>query len=145
VATLGDEMDEMYILNFIENGSLGVVPGYSIFFTAQLNFKSEITLKAGETLRLPVTLETRKDGPGGFYGRFVYVDAEYGNNPLPWPEGLDIYFNPPEFTAYPNATYTFELAISASPELEPGIYNLRLYRVFENGWYGSGGFKITIE
>ncbi len=145
VATCGDETDEMYILNFIENGDLGVVPGYSHFFDAFLDYEHEIVLKSGETSRLPITLETRKDGPGGFSGSFVYVDREYGLTPLPWPEGLDAYLEPAEFTAYPNATYNFELIVSAVPELDPGIYYLHFYQHFENGFYGSGWIKLTIE
>jgi len=145
VATLGDETDEMYILNFIESGNLGTVPGYSHFFDAILQYESEIHLKAGETLRLPVTLETRKDGPGSFSGSFVYVDREYGEMPLPWPEGLDAHLEPPEFTAYPNATYNLDLVISAAPELNPGAYYLRFAQTFENGFYGSGWIEIIIE
>lgn len=145
VATFGDETDEMYILNFIENGELGVVPGYSHFFDAFLDYQHEIILKLREANRIPITLETRKDGPGEFSGSFVYVDREYGLTPLPWPAGLDAYLEPPEFTAYPNATYNFELIVSAAPELDPGIYYLHFYEHFENGFYGSGWLEVTVE
>ncbi len=145
VATLGDETDEMYILNFIENGALGHVPGYSHFFDAYLQYENEIVLKAGETQRFPITLETRKDGPGGFTGSLFYTEREYGEIPLPWPEGLDVYLEPPEFTAYPSATYNFDLVVSAAPELAPGIYYLHFYQYFENGFYGNGWIEVTVE
>ncbi|MGD9142292.1 MAG: hypothetical protein PVG61_00435 [Dehalococcoidia bacterium] len=145
VATLGDETDEMYILYIIEDGVLGHVPGYSIFFDALLSYESKATLKAGETLRLPVTLETRKDGPGGFSGSFVHVGREYGDMPLPWPGGLDVYLDPPGFTAYPNEIYDFELVISTAAELLPDTYFIRFYRNFENGFYGSGWLELTVE
>jgi hypothetical protein len=145
IATLNDESDEIYILYGVEDGVLIHVPGYSHFFDSSLRYESEAGLKAGQTLRLPVTLEARKDGPGDFSGSFVYVDKEYGLLPLPWPEGLDVCLDPPEFTAYPNATYNFELVISAAPDLNPGTYYLHFYHIFENSWYGSGWIKLTAE
>jgi hypothetical protein len=145
IATLGDETDEMYILNFIENGNLGTVPGYSHFFDAVLKHESEVTLKAGETRRLAITLETRKDGPGYFSGNFYYVDAEYNEQPLPWPDGLEIYLEPSGFTAYPNTTYDFDLVISITPEFRPGMYYIRTCFTFENGFYMGGWTRLTIE
>jgi hypothetical protein len=145
VATLGDETDEMYILNFIENGGLGIVPGYSHFFDALFRHESEATLKAGETYRLPVTLETRKDGPGYFSCNFYFVDAEYSEQPLPWPDGLDVYLEPVGFTAYPNTIYNFEIVISATSELLPGTYYLKSCFTFENGFYSGGWLELTVE
>jgi hypothetical protein len=145
IATLNDESDEIYILYGVENGVLIHVPGYSHFFDSSLRYESEARLKAGQTLLLPVTLETRKDGPGDFSGSFVYVDKEYGLLPLPWPEGLDACLEPPEFMAYPNATYNLDLVISTQPELDPGTYYLHFYHVFENSGYGSGWIKVTVE
>ncbi len=145
VATLGDESDEVYVAFMVENGYPNPVPGYSHFFMSRLTYESEKKLKSGEILLLPVTLETRKDGPGSFSGSLVHVDREYGETPLPWPAGLDAYLEPPEFMAYPNATYNFDLFISTTPELGPGIYYLHFYHVFENSGYGSGWIEITIE
>jgi uncharacterized protein YfaP (DUF2135 family) len=145
IATLNDESDEIYILYSVENGWLGQVPGYSIFFAARLEYESEAKLKAGQTLRIPITLETRKDGPGNFHGSFVYVDKEYGLLPLSWPEGLDVYLEPAEFTAYPNVAYSFDLVIDTGLELDPGTYYLHFYQIFENGFYSNGWIKVIVE
>jgi hypothetical protein len=145
IATLGDERDEVYVAFMVENGYPNPVPGYSHFFMSRLTYEHEIKLKAGQTLLRPVTLETRKDGPGDFSGYLVYVEKEYGLLPLPWPKGLDAYLEPPEFTAYPNATYNFDLVVSAAPELDPGTYYLHFYHVFENSGYGSGWLEVTVE
>jgi uncharacterized protein YfaP (DUF2135 family) len=145
IAELGNENDETYILYLVENGVLNHVPGYSIFFDARFEYGPEVKLKAGQTLRLLVTLETRKDGPGDFSGSFVYVGEEYGLLPLPWPEGVDAYLEPPEFTAYPNITYNFGLVISTTPEPDAGTYYLHFYHIFETSSYGSGWIKLTVE
>ncbi len=144
VAMLGDERDEVYLAFMVENGYPNPVPGYSHFFMSRLTYEHEIKLNAGETQLLPITLETRKDGPGSFSGSFVYVDGEYGEMPLPWPEGLDAYLEPSEFMAYPNATYNFNLVVSTAPELNPGTYYLHFYQHFENGFYGSGWLEVTV-
>ncbi len=146
VATLGDERDEHYILTGVgENGAILTVPGYSIFFRAKLEHEQAITLKAGGTGRIPVKLETRKDGPGRFYGSLVYVGQEYGKMPLAWPQGLDAYLEPVEFTAYPNTTYDFNLVFKGTPELVPGAYSLNFYQKFENGFRASSSIKVTVE
>ncbi len=145
IATLGNERDEVYLAFMVENGYPNPVPGYSHFFMSRLTYEHEIKLKAGETYRLPVTLETRKDGPGSFSDYLVHVDREYGEMPLPWPEGLDAYLEPPEFMAYPNATYNFDLVISTRPELDTDIYYLHFYHIFENSGYGSGWLEVTVE
>jgi hypothetical protein len=145
VASLGDEKDEVYIAFMVENGHPNPVPGYSHFFMSRLTYEHEIKLKAGQTQLLPVILETRKDGPGSFSGSFVHVDREYGEMPRPWPEGLDAYLEPPEFMAYPNATYNFNLVVSTSAELAPGTYYLHFYHNFEGGFYGSGWLEATVE
>ncbi len=145
IATLGDEQDEVYILFMVENGVLGYVPGYSIFFTASLDYEHKITLKAGETKQLPLTLKTKKEGPGGFSGRLVHVDREYGLIPQPMPEGLDIYLEPPEFIAYPNATYNPILVFRTTPRLALGTYYMHFYHNLENGFYSSGWIAVTVE
>ncbi len=145
VATLGDERDEVYVLFRVENGYPNPVPGYSHFFAASSVYEHEITLRAGETKRLTLALETRKGGPGRFSGRLVPVDREYGRMPQPMPEGLDAYLEPPEFMAYPNATYHFNLVFSTTPELAPGIYYLKFHQTFENGFYSGGWIEITVE
>ncbi len=145
VATVGDERDEVYISFMVENGYPSPVPGYSIFFHASLDYEHKIILKAGETKQLPLTLKTRKDGPGRFSGRLVHVDREYGLIPQPMPEGLDVYLEPPEFIAYPNATYNYDLVFKTTPRLAPGTYYLHFYHNLENGFYGSGWIAITVE
>ncbi len=146
VATLGNERDEHYVLTGVgEKGAILTVPGYSIFFVANLKHENAITLKAGETGRLPLTLDTRKDGPGRFYGSLTYVEEEYGKMPLAWPRGLDVYLEPPEFVAYANTIYDFNLVFETTEELDPGTYRLRFYRTFEGGLRGSGWIKVTVE
>ena len=145
IATLGDESDEIYVALMVENGFVHPVPGYSHSFMSRLMYEHEIKLKAGETQWLPVTLETRKEGPGGFSGSLVRVDREYGVTPLPWPEGLDAYLEPPEFTAYPNTTYHFYLVVSTAPELEAGTYYLHFSHFLGKSRYGSGWLEITVE
>ena len=145
VATLGGERDEVYILFAVENGYPNPVPGYSHFFAASLKYEHEITLKTGGAKRLALILETRKDGPGRFYGSLVHVDREYGPLPQPMPEGLDVYLETPEFIAYPNTTYHINLVFSATPELDPGTYYLHFYHRFENGFHGSGWIEVTVE
>lgn len=146
VATLGDERDEVYISFMVsETGFLSPVPGYSHFFAASLEYEHEITLSTGEIKRLGLTLETRKDGPGRFYGRLFHVDREYGLMPQPMPGGLDAYLEPPEFIAYPNATYHFNLVFGTTLELDPGTYYLHFYHTFETGFYGSGWIEIKLN
>jgi nitrogen fixation protein FixH len=145
IATLGDERDEVYILFMVENGRPNPVPGYSSFFMASLRYEQEISLKAGETLRLPVTLETRKDGPGRMSGRLYNVDGEYRALPRTMPDGLDVYLEPPGFMAYPNTTYSFNIVFNTTPELVPGSYYLHFYHNFEGEGYGSGWIQVIVE
>ncbi len=145
IATLGNERDEHYVLSGVENGNILTVPGYSHFFDARLEYENAITLKAGETRRLPLNLETRKDGPGRFYGSMVYVKQEYGLMPLAWPQGLDVYLEPTEFVAYPNTVYDFNLVFETTLELALGTYYLHFYYNFEKGFYGSGWIEIMVE
>lgn len=145
VATLGDEQDEVYILFMVENGYPNPVPGYSIFFHASLDYEHKIILKAGETKRLPLTLKTKKDGPGRFSGRLVRVDREYGLIPQPMPEGLDVYLEPSEFLAYPNATYNSNLVFKTTAGLALGTYYLHFYHNLEKGFNGSGWIEVTVE
>ncbi len=145
VATLGDERDEYYVLTGVENGAILTVPGYSIFFRAKLHYEQTITLKAGETRRLPLKLETRKDGPGRFYGSLVHVEREYGLMPLAWPQGLDAHLEPVEFVAYPNTVYDFNLVFKTTPDLARGAYYLHFYYAFENGFRASSWIKVTVE
>jgi hypothetical protein len=145
-ATLGDERDEAYqLFDLAENGRVGAVPGYSHFFDASLRYESEISLKTGEINTIPVTLETRKEGPGKFYGSLFNVDGEYGLLPQPWIKGLDVYIEPPVFEAYPNTYYNFSLVFSVASDIAPSVYYLHFYQTFENGFYGSGWIEVTVE
>jgi nitrogen fixation protein FixH len=145
VATIGGERDEAGGRFTIKNGSPVPIPGVSLFFVWREKYEHEVTLKAGETKRFLVTIETRKDGPGKFYGKLVHVEREYGLMPLPLPKGLDIYLEPAEFMAYPNTTYNIDLVLEATPELAPGTYFLHLHHNLENIRYGSGWLMVTVE
>jgi uncharacterized protein YfaP (DUF2135 family) len=138
VATFEDERDEA-------REALSPTPGYSIFSAAKLEYESEVTMDVGDTARLELTLETRKDGPGSFSGRLFHVDGEYEILPLPMPEGLDAYLEPPEFTAYSNTTYNFNLVLATTSELLQGIYHLHFYNHLENGFYSNGYIRVTVH
>jgi nitrogen fixation protein FixH len=138
VATFGEERDEA-------REALSPIPGYSIFSAAHLEYEPEVTLKAGDTRRLALTLETRKDGPGSFSGRLFYVGGEYEILPLPMPEGLDVYLEPPQFTAYSNTIYNFNLVLVATAELPQDIYYLHFYNHLENGFYSDGYIRVTVR
>jgi hypothetical protein len=145
IATLGDERDEIYLSFMVEDGHPNPVPGYSHFFDAQLRCPDEVTLKAGETEWLDVTLDMKKDGPGRFYGKITRGDEVESRAEFVLPEGLDVYLEPPEFMAYPNTVYNFNLVIETTPGLAPGTYYLEFYRHLENGFYGSGWIVVTME
>ena len=145
IATLGGERDEVYILLMVENGKASPVPGYSHFFDAQLRCPDEVTLQAGESKRLDVILDTRKDGPGRFYGKITRGDEVESRAEFTLAEGLDAYLEPSEFMAYPNTVYNINLVIETTPELAPGTYYLEFYHHLENGFYGSGWIVLTVE
>ena len=89
VATIGDERDEAGGGFTVINGRPVPIPGQSLFFVWRVKYEHGITLKAGETKRLAITVETRRNGPGRFYGKLVHVEREYGLMPLAWPQGLE--------------------------------------------------------
>ncbi len=87
----------------------------------------------------------RKDGPVRFYGSLFCVEQEYGKMPLAWPQGLDVYLEPPEFVAYPDTIYDFNLVFETSAGLATGTYRLLFYRSFEGGFRGSSSIKVIVE
>jgi hypothetical protein len=145
VATLGSEHDEAQLLFMVDkSGSISPVPGYSGFSNAIVRYEQEVSLRAGDTEQLDITLETRKDGPGEFSGWLVRVADEYGLMPLSLPEGMDVYLDPPDLKAYPNTTYNLSLVFVTSDKLTPSTYYLHFYYNLEEWFYGSGWIKVNM-
>jgi hypothetical protein len=61
------------------------------------------------------------------------------------PEGLDVYLEPPQFTAYSNTIYNFNLVLVATAELPQDIYYLHFYNHLENGFYSDGYIRVTVR
>jgi hypothetical protein len=78
-------------------------PGRSQLMARVLHDDS-VSIKAGETKSLDVTLETRKSGPG----RVIYEISGA-------PEGLDVSIEPSQFMAQPETVYHSTITIKASP------------------------------
>ena len=110
------------------------IPGKSHFSMARVLYDDSVSLKAGETKSLDVTLETRKSGPG----RIIYEITRV-------PDGLDVSIEPSQFMAYPDMEYHSTITIKASPELQPGEYRFSFGKNFERVFSGAGWIKVNVE
>ena len=109
-------------------------PGKSHLLIARVLHDDSISIKAGETKSLDVTLETRKSGPG----RVIYEISGA-------PEGLEVTIEPSQFMAQPETVYHSTITIKASPELAPGEYQLSFGQNFEKVFSGVGWIKVNVE
>ncbi len=110
------------------------VPGKSHLSMARVRYDDSISIKAGETKSVDVTLETRKSGPG----QVIYEISRV-------PDGLDVSIEPSQFMAYPETVYHSTITIKASPELAPGEYRLLFGKNFERVFSGVGHIKVNVE
>ena len=110
------------------------IPGKSHFSMARVLYDDSVSLKAGETKSLDVTLETRKSGPG----RIIYEISRV-------PDGLDVSIKPSQFMANPDTEYHSTITIKASPELQPGEYRFSFGKNFERVFSGAGWIKVNVE
>jgi len=109
-------------------------PGKSHLSMARVLYDDSVSLKAGETKSLDVTLETRKSGPG----RIIYEISRV-------PDGLDVSIEPSQFMAYPDTEYNSTITIKASPDLQPGKYRLSFGKNFERVFSGVGWIEVSVE
>ena len=110
------------------------VPGKSHLSMARVLYDDSVSIKAGETKLLDVTLETRKSGPG----QVIYEISRV-------PDGLDVSIEPSQFMAYPETVYHSTITIKTSPELASGEYRLLFGKNFERVFSGVGWIKINVE
>ncbi len=110
------------------------VPGKSHFSMARVLHDDSVSIKAGETKSLDVTLETRKSGPG----QVIYEISRV-------PDGLDVSIEPSQFMAHPETVYHSTITIKASPELASGEYQLLFGKNFERVFSGVGWIKVNVE
>jgi len=101
---------------------------------ARVLHDDSISIKAGETKSLDVTLETRKSGPG----QVVYEISRV-------PDALDVSIEPSQFMAYTESVYKSTITIKASPELAPGEYQLSFGYNFEKVFSGAGHITVNVE
>ncbi len=120
-------------------------PGKSLLRRFFLVYDHSVTLKAGETKSVTITLETRKDGPGEVTYSIYRVAKEYSEEKLPALEGLDTKIEPSTFMAYPETTYHSTIVIKTSPQLAASDYYLMLEYHFENVAYGRGWIRVNVE
>lgn len=109
-------------------------PGKSHLSMARVLYDDSISLKAGDTKSLDVTLETRKSGPG----RIIYEISRV-------PDGLDVIIEPSQFMANPDTEYHSTITIKASPELQPGEYRFSFGKNFERVFSGVGWIEVSVE
>jgi len=109
-------------------------PGKSHLSMARVLYDDSVSLKAGETKSLDVTLETRKSGPG----RIIYEISRV-------PDGLDVSIEPSQFMAYPDMEYHSTVTIKASPELQQGEYRFSFGKNFERVFSGVGWIEVSVE
>ena len=109
-------------------------PGKSHLSIARVLYDDSVSIKAGETKSLDVTLETRKSGPG----KVIYEISGV-------PDGLDVSVEPSQFMAHPEAVYHSTITIKASPELTSGEYRLTFGKNFEKVFSGVGHIKVNVE
>jgi len=109
-------------------------PGKSHLLMARVRHDDSISIKAGETKSLDVTLETRRSGPG----TVIYEISGA-------PEGLDVGIEPSQFIAQPETVYHSTITIKASPELAPGEYRLSFGHNFEKVFSGVGWIEVSVE
>jgi hypothetical protein len=110
------------------------VPGKSHLTMARVLHDDSVSLKAGETKSLDVTLETRKSGPG----QVIYEISRV-------PDGLDVSIEPSQFMAYPDEEYYSTITIKASSEFAPGEYRLNFGYNFERVFSGVGHITVNAE
>lgn len=109
---------------------------------AMLSYISTIELKAGETRLVDIELWTGKRDitrPRELEGDIWRVSELYGQEQLTMPEGLDVYIEPPIFTAHPGRAYSLTLVASAMSDIAPGQYYFSLNIGLR------GGFTIIVE
>ncbi len=107
-------------------------PGKSHLSMARVLYDDSVSLKAGETKSLDVTLETRKSDPG----RIIYEISSV-------PDGLDVSIEPSQFMANPDTEY--HSIIKASPDLQPGEYRFSFGKNFERVFSGAGCIEFSVE
>lgn len=110
------------------------VPGQSHLSMARVLYDDSISIKAGETKSLDVTLETRKSGPG----QVIYEISGV-------PDGLDVSIEPSQFMAQPETVYHSTIIIKTSSELAPGEYRFLFGKNFEKVFSGVGHIKVNVE
>ena len=101
---------------------------------ARVLYDDSVSIKAGETKSLDVTLETRKSGPG----KVIYEISGV-------PNGLEVSIEPSQFMAYPDMEYHSTITIKASPALPLGEYRLSFGKNFEKVFSGIGWIKVNVE
>jgi len=101
---------------------------------ARVLHDGSVSIKAGETKSLDVTLETRKSGPG----QVIYEISGV-------PDGLNVSIEPSQFMAYPDEEYQSTVNIKASPQIPPGDYRLNLGYNFERVFSGVGHITVNVE
>lgn len=109
-------------------------PGKSHLLMARVLHDDSVSLKAGQTKSLDVTLETRKSGPG----QVIYEISGA-------PDGLDVSIEPSQFMAQPETVYHSTITIKASPGLPPGEYRLSFGQNFEKVFSGVGWIEVSVE
>lgn len=101
-----------------------ITPGVASMNLPKVVWPREFELKAGETAKGNITLETRKNGPGtvNYTVSSSRVNGTNSIEELPWPEGLNFSIEPSDFMAYPNETYISTLTVTTTDDLPRGEY-----------------------
>ncbi len=110
------------------------IPGKSHLSMARVLYDDSVSIKAGETKSLDVTLESRKSGPG----QVIYEISRV-------PDGLDVSIEPSQFMAYPDTEYHSTINIKAVHELASGEYRFLFGKNFERVFSGAGWIRVNVE
>ncbi len=147
-AVLDDEDDTYRYIIGVEEGDILFPPGQGLEYTSRFSYEHAVVIEAGETeIIIDVSADIRKDiaEPGELSCDIYMVEAEYSEEEVPMPVGLEVSIEPSCFTVYPNTTYHITISITTTPELTPGEYFLRFEQNFESRFWSGGWIRVTIE
>lgn len=144
VAVLGEKKDSMrYIITLTPEGQLVNPPP---MYGSRLDYSSSLTLTAGETKSLDITLQVGSyiRSPADFRQRIFRVSKEYGENEFPPPEGIEVSIEPSRFKVYPMTIYHSTMTIKAAPDLAPAVYFFKLETFLIDAKWMVGWIKVTV-